>query len=110
MQAINSIQNAMINANANIQGALVVDSANAHRAYPSLVPCVSVPVTKRPGKPTVTSTKQPTGSLRRPSLLVDRTGMFTNGPSGGMWRLDRIYDRMPTAGWSTRVLNPAMRD
>lgn len=108
MQAINRIQNALINANAGIQGALVVDSANAHRAYPSFEPCVSVPVMKCSGRPAVGSTKQITRSLERLSLQVDRTSPLTSGPSGDMWRLDS-HDQMPPAGWATLVLNRAMR-
>ena len=105
MQAINRIQNAMINA--NIQGALVVDSANAHRAYHSFQPCV--PVSKCPGQLPGSSTKRITRSLERLNPPVDRTGQMTSGPSGDMWRLESHHDQMPPAGWATLILNRAMR-
>ena len=104
MQAINRIQNAMINANAaGIQGALVVDSANAHRAYPSFKPCVPSPVSKCPGKQPGSSTKRITRSLERVSLQVDGVGLLTSGPTGDMWRLNSLHDGMPPAGWATLV-------
>jgi hypothetical protein len=109
MQTINRIQNALINANAGIQGAMVVDSANAHRAYPSFEPCVPAPVSKCSGKPWVTSTKQITRSLERLSLPVDRTSQLTSGSTGDMWRLHSLHDQMPPAGWATLVLNRVMR-
>jgi hypothetical protein len=109
MQHTNRIQNAMINANAGIQGGLVVDSANAHRAYHSFTPCVSSRVTKCPGKRPGSSTKPITRSLERLNLPVDRTGLLTSGPSGDMWRLDSHHDQMPPAGWAMLVLNRVMR-
>lgn len=107
MQTANRIQNAMINANAGIQGAMVVDSANAHRAYHSFKPCV--PVSKCPGQLPGSSSKRITRSRTRVNLSMDRTGQLTSGPSGDMWRLDSHHEQMPQMGWAMSVLNRVTR-
>lgn len=109
MQAINRIQNAVINANAGIQGALVVDSANAHRAYPSFVPCEKHRVSKRSVGSTGLSKMQTRGrSLERLSLQLSETCLPGTEPAPGMWRLDRTHDRMPATAWATIVVNRAL--
>jgi len=106
MQAINRIQNAMINANAGIQGGLVVDSANAHRAYPSFKPCDTTPVSKCPGKRSSSSMSQ--ARMRSPgrmSLALTERGQLTTGPVGTSWRLDRHQHVIPTTTRVTVVVN-----
>jgi hypothetical protein len=106
MQAINRIQNAIIDANAVIQGALVVDSANAHRAYPSFTPCDTTTVSKCPGKRS-RSSMCPTRmrSQERLGLALKERGRLTYGPAGGMWRHDSHHNQMPATIWATLVLN-----
>lgn len=103
MQAINRIQNAMINANAAIQGAMVVNGANAHRAYPSFVPCDMRPVSKCPGKRssylTVQTVTLPDSVTGLTSGLRER---HTGGPVGRMWRPE---SQMPATLWATFVLS-----
>jgi hypothetical protein len=110
MQAMNRIQNAMINANACIQGALVVDGANAHRAYPSFVACDTSPVTKCPGQ---WSSCVVTQTLKRSRerflrLALQERGQLTSGPTGSTWRPDNHQMQMPATMWAMLVLNPAM--
>ena len=110
MQAINRIQNAMINANAGIQGALVVDSANAHRAYPSFKPCDTSPVSKCPvTRPSSLTSRTRMSSQERLGLALKETGHLTNGPAGSMWRLESPLHQMPATVWVTFVLNRQMR-
>lgn len=106
MQAINRIQNATINATACTQGATVVDGANAHRAYPSFVPCDMNPVSKCPPKWSSYSSVKPVGlSKRRLGLSLEGRGRFLRGPAGEMWRRDRQHMQMPATIWATFVLN-----
>jgi hypothetical protein len=109
MQIINRIQNAVINANVAVQGALVVDSANAHRAYPSFEPCVMHRGSKRSVGSTGLSTTQIRGrSLERLSLQTTETRLPGTEPAPGMWRVDRPHDRMPATAWATIVVNRAL--
>ncbi len=107
MQAINRIQNAIINANAaGIQGALVVDGANARRAYPSFKPCDMYPVSKSP-VPMPSSVTPPhvvLESSRRWRTCLQTTHL-TNGPAGGMWRHESHHLPLPATVWATLVLN-----
>jgi hypothetical protein len=106
MQAINRIQNAMINANAAVQGAMVVNGANAHRAYPSFKPCDTSPVSKCPGTPSSSLTSQTVVlSQRRRGLGLPELGRLTTGPVGKMWRQDSHQHLMPATLWATLVVN-----
>ena len=106
MQAINRIQNAMINANAGIQGALVVDGANAHRAYPSFKPCDTSPVSKCPGLGSGSSKMQTIErSPGRQSMQLKERGLLTTGPTVGKWRLQSHHNHLPATVWATLVLN-----
>jgi hypothetical protein len=107
MQAINRIQNAIINANAGFSTGLVVDSANAHRAYPSNRPCDTKPVSK--------CSEQMPMSLRgkmiermqtRLHLANQEQGLLTAGLKPGKWRHDLRHDQMPAMVWATFVLSP----
>lgn len=109
MQAINRIQIATINANAGFQGALVVDGANAHRAYPSFSPCDSSPVSKCPGLMPRSSSTTIKRLQRRLGLELLERGHLTNGPTSGKWRLERHHNHMPATVWATLVLNPTAR-
>ncbi len=111
MQAINRIPHAMINANAGMQGALVVGIANAHRSYPSFQPCDTSPVSKCPGKGSRTSKVQMTErSQRRTALALEKPELLTTGPVGRMWRLESHHDQMPAAIWAAVVLNRKLCD
>lgn len=105
MQAINRIQNAMINANANMQGAMVVNSANAHRAYTSFKPCDPKRVSKCPGqspRPVAVSTVVPiTGT----GLTPCGSGRLTGGSTGETWRRDYRDGQMPARLWAALVLS-----
>ncbi len=106
MQAINRIQNAMINANAGIQGALVVDGANAHRAYPSFVPCATSPVSKCPSRRSRSTSVKPVVRLqKRRGLTCGGRELLTSGPVGSMWRRHSHPMQMPATMWATFVLN-----
>jgi len=106
MQAINSIQNAMINANAAaMQGALVVVSANAHRAY-DLYDTRDTRVSKCPGKPSP-SRKVPSERVEvRSRRVLRELGLFTTHETAGTtWRRDSHHGTTPAAIWATLVLN-----
>ncbi len=113
MQAINAIQNSMINANARMQSGLVVDAANGHRAYlPSFTRSREAgPVVKRPDLGSTCSQFSPLGSsdskqspLRRESTGQEH-GTATHGLRGGRtWRLDARH-QLPDAAWAMLVLN-----
>ena len=106
MQAINRIQNAMINANANIQGAMVVTVASAHRDYHSFVPCDPKPVSKCPGKrPSSSCTTTTTLSRGRLGLMRGGRGVLASGPVGRGWRMKSQPEQMPATLWATFVLN-----
>ena len=107
MQAINRIQNAMINANAaGIQGALVVDGANARRAYPSFKPCDMYPVSKTPVPMSRSITPSPVvlESSRRWRTCLG-TMHLTGSPAGSMWRHESHHMHLPATVWATLVLN-----
>jgi hypothetical protein len=108
MQVINRIQNAIINVNAAIQGALVVVGANAHRVYPSFTPCDQSPVSKCPGKWSSSSTTSTTRSLERLELELEGRERLTSGPVGRTWRRNRHHDQMPATMWAMFVLNRQM--
>ena len=106
MQVNNRITNATINANAAIQGASVVDNANAHREYPSDSHCDTNPVPKCPGK--MSSSIVPTSSMRserRLGLALSERGRLASRPAGGSWRLNSQRDLLPAMAWATLVLN-----
>lgn len=113
MQAIHSIQNAMINANARIQSGMVVDAANAHRSYLPSFPSsrVAGPVVKRPNLGSTCSQFSPLDSsdskqsqMRRESTGQER-GTETHGLRGGRtWRLDARH-QLPDTAWAMLVLN-----
>ena len=112
MQAINRIQNVVINANAAVQGAMVIDSANAHRAYLKLFPCDSGPVSKSPGT-TITTGIQASSSgdttserlSKRSSVELRTSGPVVSGNMVGMWRLQSHHNHMPATMWAMLVLN-----
>ena len=102
MQAINRIQNAAINANASIQGAIVVASANAHRAYTSFKPCEKYPVSKCPETSWQTTTMDTMSSPHTvPSVDVVRS---VRGSVRGMRQMQSSH-QMPGMLWATLVLN-----
>lgn len=106
MQAINGIQVAMINTNANAQVVgLVVDAANAHRSYR---PSEFRPVSLRPDFEGTTPDTTCTGDLKR---LLGTTGTSGGKSSSTMchgrtWRLDSRH--LPGAAWAMLVLNRSM--
>ena len=102
MQAINRIQNAIINANAGIQGALVVDSANAHRAYPSMTTCEMYPVPKCPDPMSISSDAiSLMRSLERQRLALKERGSLVNHLRAVLWQGKRHNDQMPSKRRST---------
>lgn len=113
MQAIHSIQNAMINASAGIQAALVVDAANAHRTYlPSFTSSrVVAPVVQRPKLGSPCSKPSPSGLSDSKQSLMRREG--TGQERGGSprprrtWRLDASH-QLPGTAWAMLVLNRSM--
>lgn len=107
MQAINGIQNAMINTNAGAQGGMVVDAANAHRSYLRQERLCD-PVSKRPdGVFSSTSTPDGTSDLKQ---RLQATGSDSgNTPalcSSRTWRFDNRH--LPGAAWAMLVLNRSM--
>lgn len=102
MQAINGIQVAMINTNANVQVGMVVDAANAHRSYR---PSELRPVSMRPDFEGTTSDSTCTEDLKQG--LFGCTGTEGSIPStmchGRTWRLDNRH--LPEAAWAMLVLN-----
>ena len=107
MQAMNRIQNAMTNANAAaMQGAMVVVSANAHRAYLSFKPCDLKPVSKCPEKSSTTRvTPTVVQTTRRPVQVPRGSLRLTSGSIGQGWRLESYHSQMPASLWATFVLN-----
>lgn len=110
MQNISRIQNAQVNANAAVQVALVVDSANARRGYPSFKHCEKSPVSKCPGTSLETSTRLSSeSSLGQINLTREGGhGRKTSGPTGRTWRHDSHQMQMPATMWATMVLNHHM--
>lgn len=110
MQAINRIQNAVINANAAVQAGAVVGSANAHRAYPSYKPCESKPVSKCSISMSMSlRRKEMMRGLPRLSPTCQRPGTPTGGKQTGGWRHDFRHDQMPATVWATFVLSGVTR-
>ena len=117
MQAINAIQNSMINANARMQRGLVVDAANGHRTYLPSFTCSrdASPVVMRPDL--VGSTCSPFSPLDTSDSKQDRLrrestgqeqGTETHGSRGGRtWRLDARH-QLPNTAWAMLVLNRSM--
>lgn len=105
MQAINRIQDAMINANADMQGAMVVVSANAHRAYRSYEPCFTRPVSKCPGTTSFLKLSTPERLLKRSEPTLTEVGAGTDGPTGRRWRLGSHHHQMPAMVWAMMVVN-----
>ena len=106
MQNFNRNSNATINANVAIQGAMVVGSANAHRAIPPYLPSDMRPVSKRPG--TMPGSRMSTASERSQrylSLTSPEQGYFATSPAGNSWRLDSQREQLPAILWATLVLN-----
>ena len=114
MQAINAIQNSMINANARIQSGMVVDAANGHRGYrSSLTHSRGVsPVVQRPdlAGSTCSSFLPSDRSDSKPSQpCCQSTGQEHATETGGMpegrtWRLD-VRHQLPNTAWAMLVLN-----
>lgn len=108
MQAINGIQNAMINTNAAAQGRMVVDAASAHRTYRH----DERPVSKRPfpgvfvSKPS-SDVASDSDCCWQPDIAVtgSETGTQTIG-SSRTWRLNNRH--LPEAAWAMLVLNRSL--
>ena len=113
MQAINGIQNAMINTNAGAQGGMVVDAANAHRSYLRDVrPCVVRPVSMHPslGEFSSPSSSDGASDLKQKSQSGTHGIVDGNTPrtmcSGRTWRSDSRH--LPEAVWAMLVLNRSL--
>lgn len=110
MQAINRIQNAVINANAAVQAGAVVGSANAHRAYPPFKPCDSKPVSKCSISMSMSlQGKEMMRRLERLSPTGKRLGTPTGEQQQGRWRRNDRKDQMPATVWATFVLSSITR-
>jgi hypothetical protein len=110
MQAFNRIQNATINAIAGFETGLVVDSANAHRAYPSMTTCDMYPVSKCPDLMPISSGAMPLmRSLERQRLGLKGPGSLVTPQCAGYWQTKRHNDQMPSKRWSTLGHRPTMR-
>ncbi|MDB5341702.1 MAG: hypothetical protein JWP89_79 [Schlesneria sp.] len=105
MQAINGIQVAMINTNANVQVGMVVDAANAHRSYR---PSELRPVSLRPDFEGTTTDSTCPSDLKQG--LLGATGPGGSIPStmchGRTWRLDSRH--LPETAWAMLVLNRSL--
>ena len=117
MQAINAIQNSMINANARVQSGMVVDAANGHRTYlPSFTRSRECgPVVKRPELGSTCSQLLPLDSSdsKQDRLCRESTGQEHGTETHGLrdgrtWRLDARH-QLPNTAWAMLVLNRAMR-
>ncbi|MBS0206610.1 MAG: hypothetical protein JSS49_27345 [Planctomycetes bacterium] len=108
MQAINGIQNAMINTNAGAQGGMVVDAACAHRTYFR----EEHPVSMRPNSGVFRSLSKPGSAIDlKPRLQLETTGLGSGDDpqttrSGRTWRLDNRH--LPEAAWAMLVLNRSL--
>ena len=106
MQALNRIQNATINAIVGFQAGLVVDSANAHRAYPSMTTCEMYPVPKCPDPMPISSDViSLMRSLERQRLAFKVRGSLVSHLRAVLWQSKRHNDQMPSKRWSTRGLS-----
>jgi hypothetical protein len=113
MQAINAIQNSMINANARIQSGVVVGAANGHRAY---LPCFTRsreagPVVMRPELGSMCSQFSPLDAsdskqsrLRRDSSGQEQGAETLGLRDGRIWRLEADH-QLPSTAWAMLVLN-----
>jgi hypothetical protein len=102
MQAFNRIQNATINAIVGFQAGLVVDSANAHRAYPSMTTCEMYPVPKCPDSMPISSgAVSLMRSLKRQRLALKVRGSLVNHLRAVLWQGKRHNDQMPSTRCST---------
>lgn len=112
MQAINGIQNAMINTNTGTQSGMVVESANAHRTYlPNGRPCEVRPVSMQPDLGVSRSESFTDGAVDLKQRLQDTNGIDSgNGPqtmcSGRQWRIDNRH--LPEAAWAMLVLSRSL--
>jgi hypothetical protein len=105
MQAFNRIQNATINAIVGFQAGLVVDSANAHRAYPSMPTCDLYPVTKCPDlMPDSSGALQLMRSIERQRLALMERGSLVTPLSADLWQGKRHYSQKPSKRCSTSGL------
>jgi len=108
MQAINGIQNAMINTNAGAQSGMVVDAANAHRSYLRHErPCEVRPVSKQSLSGDAHFDAQGSGA---PKQELPPNGTSGTCPQtmrrGRTWRFDSR--QLPEAAWAMLVLNRSM--
>jgi hypothetical protein len=102
MQAFNRIQNATINAIVGFQAGLVVDGANAHRAYPSMTTCDMYPVPKCPDSMPISSNAiSLMRSLERQRLAFKECGSLVNHLRAVLWQGKRHNDQMPSKQSST---------
>jgi len=104
MQAINGIQNAMINTN-TVENGMVVDAANAHRTY---LPYERLrPVSKRPhfgvfGSQSLTDKRD----LKQSPSGQDSGNDLQSMCSGRKRRIDSRH--LPGAAWAMLVLNRSL--
>ncbi len=109
MQAFNRIQNATINAIVGFQAGLVVDSANAHRAYLSITTCDMYPVPKCPDPmPMSSDAISLVRSLERQLLARKERGSLVNHLRAVLWQGKRHNDLMPSKHLSTPGLITTM--
>jgi len=106
MQAINGIQNAIINAQAGFMTGAVVDSENAHRAYTFHQPCGLKPVSQCSGSLSMSLRDKMIKRMQKRLSLVSEERQLTNGLRPGKWRKDLRHDQMPAMVWATFVLSP----
>ena len=106
MQTINRIQTAIINANTGFQAGMVVDSANAHRAYLSKSSCDTKPVSKCPEQMPMSLRRKMMRRLPSRRLAGQEQGQLVISPKHGTWRHDDCFDQMPAMVWATFVLSP----
>lgn len=111
MQAINGIQNAMINTNAGANAALVVDAANAHRTYlRDERTCDPVPMRPDFGVMCSMSNSTSTSDLKQRSETGTNGTDVGNGPGTlctcKTWRFDNRH--LPGAAWAMLVLNRSL--
>ncbi len=107
MQAINGIQNAMINTNTGTQSGMVVDAANAHRSYLR----DERPVSMRPDFGASRSQSSSGSAADLKQRLHDTNGIENgNDPqtmcSGRPWRFDNRH--LPGAAWAMLVLSRSL--
>ena len=102
MQAINRIQNATINTTVGFQAGLVVDSANAHRAYPSMTTCDLYPVPKCPDlMPGSSGALLLMRSIERRLQALKERGSLINPLSAVLWQGKRQNSQKPSQRCST---------